>query len=480
MLVLSLCLGASLPAQVIPPTPVAPPISQPIPWQQRTLFIPYQLNTQIPATRDVSQVQLLVSRTGANDWSVLQSAEPNVQGFNYHAPEDGHYWFALKHLDAKGQALDGPVIAPQLHLVIDTQSGPVIPSPTNPPPPTELPAPEIESNSLAQQPNAAGGRSPFASGDPFQTAAKPAQDWPASNQVPTVNQNMSPVVDAPPIINPYTTAGEANPRRTPAMFAVDGTKGSDGVSKGFAANLLDAQSAPKQELAELPAAEESDWSSAGRQEGPLVVNARTFDVEYDLQAVGSWGVAKVELWGTQDEGATWQSFGVDADNRSPIRVTVPESGTFGFRILVEGANSIGAPPPQSGDKPELVVMVDLEQPKAEIVAIEPAAGNLADQLRLCWTAEDTNLESRPISLFYSSYAEGPWSTIAAGLENTGVYVWRIERHIPGRFFLRLEARDTAGNVTTYQTPEPIELNRPQPTGTLRSVRPVTDVPVVGR
>ena len=252
------------------------------------------------------------------------------------------------------------------------------------------------------------------------------------------------------------------------------------ADQDFAANMLNTEPSANSESSAQPTDSDAQWSSAGRQGGPLLVNARTFDVEYDLQAVGPWGVAKVELWGTQDEGATWQSFGVDPDNRSPIRVTVPASGTYGFRILVEGANAFGVKPPQAGDKPELVVMVDLEQPEAEIVAVEPGSGDLADQLRIRWKATDANLESRPVGLFYGSYAEGPWSTIATGLENTGSYIWRIERHIPGRFFLRLEVRDTAGNVASHQLAEPIVLNRAQPTGTLRNVRPVSDVPVVGK
>jgi hypothetical protein len=451
---LGLCLGlaAGVPAQVTPTESVTTPTLQPIPWQQRMLFIPYQLNQHVPATRDVAQVQLLVSRTGANDWIVLQSAQPNVQGFSYHAPEDGEYWFALKHLDATGQTLDGPAIHPQLHLVIDTQVGPEFKAPSNVP-----------------------------ASDPFQTATKPVQDWPANNQLPTANPQMTPITGPPPILNPYTATGENPTRRTPARFAVDGSKGTaESDANGFASNLPNGATETSQAFAPQSQTKDADWSSTGCQEGPLLVNARTFDVEYDLQTIGPWGVAKVELWGTQDEGDMWQSFGVDPDNRSPIRVTVPHGGTFGFRILVEGANAASATPPQSGDKPELVVIVDLQPPQAELLAVEPAEGNLSDQLRIRWTANDTNLEPRPIGLFYSSHPNGPWSTIAAGLENTGFYTWRIERHIPGRFFLRLEARDTAGNVAIYQSPEPIELNRPQPTGTLRSVRPVTDVPVVGK
>jgi hypothetical protein len=324
-------------------------------------------------------------------------------------------------------------------------------------------------------------RAPFAVTNPFGNAAKPTQEWPASNQISTASPSMSAGVEVPPAANSYTASNEPDTRRTPAKFAVDDAGNGEHVKKDkFATNRLDGKPVSQEQPTQPAATAEGEWSSAGPQRGPLLVNARTFDVEYDLQAVGSWGVAKVELWGTQDEGATWQSFGTDPDNRSPIRVTVPNSGTYGFRILVEGANSLGVQPPQAGDKPELVVMVDLDQPQAEIVGVEPGSGNLADQLRIRWSADDKNLEPRPIGLFYSSYAEGPWSTIAAGLENTGSYEWRIERHIPGRFFLKLEVRDTAGNVTSFQTREPIELNRPQPTGTIRSVRPVTDVPVVGK
>jgi hypothetical protein len=561
-------------AQITPTPPAVAPVSlQPIYWQQPLLFIPYQINKELPATRDIAQVQLLVSRTGTGNWMVLQSARPDVQGFSYHAPEDGQYWFALKHLDAKGQTLDGANVVSQLHLVIDTglpqlslladtagnnqiviryeaadpnlnpqslliearPSGglwtnipvglPEVSQPGRLIGTTQWTLPqasgEIEirgsvADSTAQRgqatttvsvngpeltlpaqtspapetsPNVAATRSPFATAtrDPFQAPAKGAQDWPPNNQIlgnqlPVVSQNASPV-GPPPLINPYVIAKEdATPRRTQAKFAVDGSENVEAAEpEKYASDLLNGNRSTQDVPLPLPPTEDSEWASAGRSsDGPLLVNARTFDVEYELASVGTWGVAKVELWGTSDDGKTWQSFGADVDNRSPARVTVPHSGTFGFRILVDGANAPTSTPPQAGDKPELVVSVDLDTPTAEIIAVEPGEGNLSDHLRIRWKATDENLESRPVGLFYSSYANGPWSTVAAGLENTGSYLWRIERHVPGRFYLKLEARDTAGNVATYLTPEPIELNRPQPTGTLRNIRPVADVPRVGK
>jgi len=119
-----------------------------------------------------------------------------------------------------------------------------------------------------------------------------------------------------------------------------------------------------------------------------------------------------------------------------------------------------------------MVHVDLQPPSAQLHPLEHGRGNMVDHIILRWNATDENLESRPISLFYSSSPQGPWSTIAARLANTGHYFWRLQRHVPAHFYLRLEVRDRAGNRTVVQSPTPVTLQRPQPTGRLRGVRPI--------
>jgi hypothetical protein len=205
---------------------------------------------------------------------------------------------------------------------------------------------------------------------------------------------------------------------------------------------------------------------------PKFVNSRTFSLEYQVDDVGGWGVSKVQLWGTRDGGQTWHYYAEDDDNRSPLSVTVDGEGLYGFRIVVQSAAGPGGFAPQSGDLPELWVGVDLHRPQAELLSVEPGAGNLSDHLVLRWRADDDNLEPRPISLFYSSRPTGPWSAAATGLQNSGEYAWRLERYVPTQFYLRLEVRDTAGNLAAYQTVEPIRLDRPEPTGSLRAVEPV--------
>lgn len=203
-----------------------------------------------------------------------------------------------------------------------------------------------------------------------------------------------------------------------------------------------------------------------------MVNAGTFELEYDVEEVGPAGVSRVELWGTRDQGKTWVSFGTDPDNRSPINVAVNEEGIYGFQIVIEAANGLGGRPPQSGDAPDAWIGVDMTPPKARLVSAQQGTGNEADQLIIHWQATDYNMAKRGVSLLYSTSATGPWSTVAAGLENTGEYAWRLPHDMPDRFLLRLDVRDAADNLTTALSPQPVELKRPRPKGLIRGVHPV--------
>jgi hypothetical protein len=205
---------------------------------------------------------------------------------------------------------------------------------------------------------------------------------------------------------------------------------------------------------------------------PKWVNSRTFALEYQLENIDERGVSKVELWGTRDNGQTWRSYAIDDDNRSPLQVTVDDEGMYGFHIVVEAAGGPGGLAPRPGDRPELWVGVDLHRPKVQLTAASAGSGDPAGQLVLRWQADDDHLEPRPIGLFYSSRPDGPWSTIATSLENTGEYAWQLERHVPPRVYLRIEARDLAGNLAAFQTSDPVTIELPPPIGRPGTVEPL--------
>ncbi len=199
-----------------------------------------------------------------------------------------------------------------------------------------------------------------------------------------------------------------------------------------------------------------------------MVNQRTFELDYEVEAVGNSGVAKVELWGTRDGGRHWQRFGQDDDNRSPVIATVDAEGLYGFRVVVESGNGLASETPRDGDLPEVWINVDLTKPAARITATDVAQEQ--GELSIRWEASDGALEARPVSLWFSDQPRGPWTPIASGLENTGSFVWRLDNHAPEQIYLRLEVRDEAGNVGADETRTPLLIDRQRPQGRIRGVR----------
>ena len=192
------------------------------------------------------------------------------------------------------------------------------------------------------------------------------------------------------------------------------------------------------------------------------VNSRLFELGYDVDAAGHASPARVELWGTRDEGRTWQSYGVDEDGRSPILATVKAEGTYGFRITISSSRDPIGQPPRPGDLADMMVTVDLTAPVARILSAEQAAYNPDGQITVRWDAADARLAQRPISLYYSVSPGGPWDPVAKDLENNGQYEWLAQRNLPDRIFLRLEVRDEAGNVGASETTEPTVLTDKRP------------------
>lgn len=205
---------------------------------------------------------------------------------------------------------------------------------------------------------------------------------------------------------------------------------------------------------------------------PRMVNSRRFELDYDVEAVGPAGVAKVELWQTDDEGKNWQMAGVDPDSVSPYIVDVTHEGIYGFRMVIETTTGLRSAQPQPGDLPEVWVGIDVTKPQATIKGALPGTGLQAGELIIEWEASDSGLLPRPIALSFAEQMDGPWTPIASGLPNDGRYAWRLDNRVPEQLYLKLDVRDEAGNVATYITPERVSLLRVKPQGKIRGVRPI--------
>jgi hypothetical protein len=100
--------------------------------------------------------------------------------------------------------------------------------------------------------------------------------------------------------------------------------------------------------------------------GPISIEAtpllrktgeKSFNLDYAIQEVGPEGVAEVQLWGTKDEGSTWEIWGYDRDLTSPVFVHVYSETRYGFCIVVVGKNGLSSKPPASGEAPDIWIDV---------------------------------------------------------------------------------------------------------------------------
>ena len=221
-----------------------------------------------------------------------------------------------------------------------------------------------------------------------------------------------------------------------------------------------------------PSVTTTDSIPAGTR--PRLTNTKRFTLDYDVESVGPEGIAEVELWGTTDGGQTWLKWGVDPDRTSPMDVEVASEATYGFRIVILGKNGLEGNKPASGDDADIWVSIDTTQPAARITAAGYGTGENAGRLDIRWEASDANLSPRPITLLYSDQRDGKYSIVAAGLENSGQYVWQFDPRSPRNIYLRLEVRDEAGNVSTDQLTDAISIEGLIPKGRIRSLTPAPE------
>ncbi len=201
------------------------------------------------------------------------------------------------------------------------------------------------------------------------------------------------------------------------------------------------------------------------------VHALKFELAYDLGPLSAGKQRTAALWGTRDGGQSWQSFGTDRGNSGKIAVEVPEEGLYGLRLVSQTQGGIVEFPPARGDLPELNLRVDTTAPVCQLNRVD----QYGEELVIAWEAADSELASRPVTLKCQGSAGGPWITIAANLENTGRYSWKVRDHFergwPPALNLQLEVRDAAGNVGQYVTDTPIRMTWPAQSGRFQTVLP---------
>ncbi len=496
---------------------------EPVATRQMLFTIPFQVEPQQQSAQEPVEVQLFASADRGVTWHPYAKEAPTAQHFAFRAAGDGEYWFAVRTLDRSGRLRPERIDGPALRVVVDTtlprlrlqawrgQAGQISAQweidelnprsdslsiqyrtdPNGPWQPVALDPRQLDRQGLAATGSSYKGEVtwlPGAGSAAVQIRAEVADS--AGNQAVS-HAHLDPLATAGPL-PPHTADDRSSPWRASDANAGPGNRTADRTMPGerYSDNRYpdDRYNSMSGYPPQGPVAAEThpavanryaspidtqvDQGRASRGPRPRMVNSRLFELDYDVGSVGPSGIAKVELWGTRDNGLTWRSYALDNDNRSPMLVNVNGEGLYGFRVVVASGAGLGGQPPQSGELPDIVIGVDTTKPTTRILSADRGVGAESGHLIVSYEAADSMLALRPISLLYGPTSAGPWTPIVSGIENSGRYAWPIVQRTPQGIYLRLEARDEAGNIGTTETTERFTLDRSRPTVEIRNVRPM--------
>lgn len=491
----------------------APAPSQPVYTNKPRFRIPYKYDPAEMQKLGAREIRLYLSTDQGGQWQLAQSVDPRAQRFEFEAPVEGHYWFAVRTLDGQNNLHPpGNTMEPGLKVVVD-MTQPAFDLSLR-----QLDAGRVELTWTAQDPHldlttlrleymqtGAGNWQPISvvpqpsgqtqwavpagsvvavrgsiadlagntrSADARLQAGAGAPTGPA----PPTPDFREPIATAP---QGDLAAGLSLPQRFPTPAADPSALVPQTIPQGNHAAPMMTNVSDAGNRAEIIHARRPDM--AATVPGPVagtggrVVNTRKFQIGYAVDEVGPSGVQSVEMYITEDGGRKWFKYGNDPDVQSPFTVEVPRDGMYGFTIRVRSGVGLAADPPYPGDRPAVVVTVDSTPPSIALMPPQQGQGAALNRILLRWKVTEDNPADQPILLSYAADPNGPWTPIGSWQADAGSYVWTVGPGTPSRLFVRLTARDAAGNVNATETPQPVLVDLTRPTARIVDVEAVGTV-----
>lgn len=520
-LVLALALSLAYPTLLwAQPGPQEPAENSIIYHRDRSFRIPFRVQ---PTTAPrVAEVQLHYSRDRGRTWEHYSSARPEELGFVFHAAGDGEYWFAVRTKDPQDQlspsSLEG--LPPMLRVTVDTVPPRVEMRGLNPvgdqigvewrvdDTDLDLDSMQIEyrgsqgdwmtvpgvsrsrTGRVTWRPEAGGPLEirlrilDLAKNEGIQTinlgapqgipavgggARGPlgsnfASDSGGDFQLP----NRPRVPNSPYASSDPSSQGSREVSRQDLRPLDNPNRPFDGQNGNFVppASPLDARREAEPTIPRAPASKVNT----------MLVNSTRFAIEYDVEELGKSGLSSVALYYLNPRNYTWEYYGEDEDRESPFLVEVDGEGIYGISLVAKNGAGLGSEPPAPGERPQIWIEVDLTPPETTLYPPEPGRGTMAGLLNIAWGVQDRNLASKAVSIYYAETASGPWTPIVEEIANTGRYQWKIPEEVPYKFYVRLEAKDRAGNVGRAETDRPVIVDLSRPRLKIRNVIPNPSMP----
>lgn len=406
----------------------------------RHFRIPFQTG---PAPKPLRQLNLYVSADQGRTWHPSTAAATDQGHFRFLTERDGLYWFAVQTIDQDGAAHPAVMTnaQPSLKIIVDTQNPVVYLQPLAPRPGEVGVAWDIRDDN----PDPAGADAVRLEYRP------PGGQWLALPVQPGATQYAW---------NPQTN-GVVEVRLRARDRAGNWGEATTNVSLAGAVNPPAAGN---------PSGD--GWQAPPPADDRRLVNSKRISLNYDLKEVGPSGVSAIELWYTTD-GRTWHRYPqrTDEAGAKSLIVEVSGEGVYGLTLVAKSGVGLGVRPPQTGDRPQVWVEVDMTKPLVQLYNVLVGQGDDKGKLTITWTARDKNLQRTPITLSYAEQPAGPWTPIVQNHLNTGRYLWQTPERVPYQFYVKVEAVDAAGNIGEAVTEQMVKVDLSQPKAKILNVGP---------
>jgi hypothetical protein len=497
----------------------------------RAFRIPFNVE---PADRArISDVQLWFSDDSGFSWKLVSHTTPDRPSFNFRAPRDAEYWFAVRTVDTSGKLYPGEddPVEPRMKVIVDTKPPSLVLEPdgrrgSRVAVRWEVRDENLDLSSLVLEYQAEGASAwrqvPVArrtligswsweagTAEPLRVRGSIADkagntaeaeigiNEGTADHPPLTGNDQAEFATPPPVMQfssntasgfppseelppgladsrPFVMPPNAPASNPPGASSPGGFDAGAFGGNGSAGNPgLPPQQGPG------PGPGPGQGSGSGRGPAPggiptLLVRGPQFDLRYAVDEAGPSGPALVELWVTRDGGRSWTRAGEDDDRTSPFPVNLGGEGTFGICLVARAATGLGDLPPAPGDLPQTWVEVDSTPPQVQLEPVQVGTGQYLGKIAIRWRASDMHLGPQPVSIAWRSDQPGAgWQPIAERIDNTGQYVWSVPPNVPARFHLRVDVVDTVGNLGAAETLEgsPVILDRARPRSRILGLEP---------
>jgi hypothetical protein len=423
-------------------------------WRSKDPFlIPFT-----PSDTRIAKLYLYASEDEGRTWTYKATAQPSLghKWFEFRPQRDGWYWFAVQTADTTGQLNPLRVDArtpPSLKVCVDTLAPKVALRAI------AAPAGQVGVSWVIQDENLNNLRQnrPGTLHLEYRVSGRDAGWTPLSAEQNSVGQALWPVSGNAPL--------EVRLRATDDAGNVG--DGSATVTPG----------------APVTGSSDSPGGHAAAAVKRQFTSSKRVNLKYGLQDVGKSGVSVVEVWSTSD-GRSWQllkpwkDVPKELDRPLSIPLTFDREGLYGFTLVPRSGVGRAAPGPQTGDDAQIWIEYDATPPVVRLSSVDVGRGEDDGKLLVSWTATDKNMDraDRCVTLSYAEDPKGPWTPFAKDLPNDGSYSWKMDATVPFQFFVRVEARDKAGNVGKADTVDRVKVDLNQPKANVNGIEPLSGNP----